>query len=303
MIFRSVLLLIGLLFTSATSAQARERDVDVAPGIRLHVVDSGPEDARLPTLVLIPGWGFAGSVWSAQIDAFDDDRRVIAIDPRSQGDSTKTADGYTPEQRADDLHVLLGKLGVGHFVLVGWSQGVQDVAAYVLRHGTASIDGVVLVDSTISAGAASLATSPGAAARQLGLLSILAESPRDYVEGMMRAIITRPLAPAELDALVVQARKTPTAIAAAMLVADLFGTDRSAAVAKIDRPALVIASPRSPDVAAQKGMAVKIAGAEFHVVDDAGHAVFFDQPESFNALLGRFLARLPSAASRPEGAG
>jgi microsomal epoxide hydrolase len=303
MIFRSVILLSGLLLTTATSALARERNVDVAPDISLHIIDSGPEDARLPTLVLIPGWGFAGSIWSAQIDAFDDDRRVIAIDPRSQGDSTKTADGYTPEQRADDLHVLLGKLGVRRFVLVGWSQGVQDVAAYVLRHGTAPIDGVVLVDSMISGGAANVAASPGMAAQQLGLLPILAEAPRDYTEGLMRAVITRALAPAELDALISEALKTPTAIRAAMLVADMFGTDRSAAVAKIDRPALIIASPRSSELAAQRDMAAKIAGSEFHIVDNAGHAVFFDQPDRFNALLGEFLARLSSTAPHPAGAG
>jgi non-heme chloroperoxidase len=301
MIVRSVTLLIVLFLTTATSARARERDVDVAPSISLHVVDSGPEDSRLPTLVLIPGWGFAGSIWSAQIDAFDDDRRVIAIDPRAQGDSTKTAEGYTPEQRADDLHVLLGKLGVRRFVLVGWSQGVQDVAAYVLRHGTAPIDGVVLVDSTISGGAAGIAGSPGMAAQQLGLLRMLAASPRDYTEGLMRAVITRPLAPAERDALVAQALKTPTAIRAAMLVADLFGTDRSAAIARIDTPALIVASPGSPELAAQRDMARKIAGADFHLVEGAGHAVFFDRPEEFNALLAAFLSRLSShgPAHRP----
>jgi len=31
-------------------------------------------------------------------------RRVIAIDPRSQGESTKTSDGNTPSMGADDAH-------------------------------------------------------------------------------------------------------------------------------------------------------------------------------------------------------
>lgn len=284
-------LLLSILCWSGPAA-AREIDVEVAAGVRLHVIDAGPRDAAAPTLLLVPGWRFSGSIWADQVAAFSNDRRVVAIDPRSQGLSTKTAEGDTPEQRAQDLHALIGKLGLGRSVLVGWSQGVQDVAAFVTRYGTADIAGIVLIDSTISKGAAAIAVSPGFAARQLALLPMLSDAPRDYTEGMMRAVITRPFKPGELDALVNTALETPSAIGAAMLVADLFGTDRSGAIDKIDRPTMVVASPRSAELDEQRAMASRIRGAEFHVVENAGHGVFVDRPADFNALLARFLERL-----------
>ncbi len=45
-------------------------------------------------------------------------------------------------------------------VLVGWSQGVQDVAAYVEQFGTDSIAGFVLVDSPLSSGPAEIKLHP-----------------------------------------------------------------------------------------------------------------------------------------------
>jgi microsomal epoxide hydrolase len=276
----------------APDGAPRSLNVQVDAATTLHVLDTGPRPADAATLVLIPGWRFTASIWSPQIAAFAPGRRVIAIDPRSQGDSTKTPDGDTPEQRARDLHVLLGRLGAGHCVLVGWSQGVQDVAAYIQQFGTSDVDGVVLVDSTISAGASGVAASSDFAVQQLRLLPLLSASPRDYTDGMMQAVITRPMSAAERGALVDQALKTPTAIGEAMLVADLFTVDRRPALAKIDRPLLVIASPRSAELAQQKAMASRVANAQFEVVDQAGHAVFVDQPDRFNALLRAFLMRL-----------
>jgi non-heme chloroperoxidase len=144
-----------------------------------------------------------------------------------------------------------------------------------------------------SAGAEAISRSPDFAARQLGLLPMLADAPRDFTEGMMRNVISRPMSGPEREALVQTALKTPSAIAQAMLVADMFGVDRRAAIGKLDRPVLIIASPRSAELAEQRAMAAKIAGARFEVVPDAAHAVFIDQPQQFDALLRSFLETLP----------
>ena len=275
---------------------ATDRFVQVAPQVRLRVIDTGVRSAR-PTLVLVPGWTFTADIWRSEIARFSKDRRVIAIDPRSQGASTKTGYGDTPEQRARDLKAVLERLHVGRFVLVGWSQGVQDVAAYVGAFGTADIEGVVLVDSTVSAGASAIAKSPADAAAQFARFDLYSKDPEAYVRGMDGAIIRHPLAPAELDRLVKRQLETPPAIGEAMLVADLFGADRTPALAKFDRPTLVIASAYSPELDAQKAMAAAIPHARFEAVEDAGHAVFVDQPARFDALLAGFLAAIDERGS------
>ena len=265
--------------------------IKTAEGVQLRVVEAGKQGA-LPPLVLIPGWSMSAEVWQHQIDVSAKDRRVIAFDPRSQGQSTKTVTGNTPEVRAQDLHALLTSLRVHRPVLVGWSQGVQDVAAYIDQYGSNDLAGIVLVDSPVSNGAAAITSSSQATAAQFERLGIYAAHQQDYLRGMLAAIITKPQPPGLIDGLVVNGMKTPPSIGVAMLVADLYGVDRTSALTKIDCPTLVIAAASSPERDAQEGMAKLIRGARFQSIDDAGHAVFLDQPERFDALLQSFLASL-----------
>jgi microsomal epoxide hydrolase len=285
--------LAGAPSPAAQASGSRDRLVVVSPGVRIHVVVAGPAvGPRRAALVLIPGWRLTAGIWREQIDRFSKDRPVITLDPRSQGASTKTAEGDTPEQRARDLRAILQVLRPGPVVLVGWSQGVQDVAAYVDQFGVTGIQGIVLVDSTVSAGASAASAAPQATAQQLKQISQFSRYPREATEGMMKAIIRRRLPPSYFDRLVADALKTPTAIGAAMLADDLLGPDRTPALAKFTVPTLVVASATSQELDGQKAMATRLPHARFEVVPDAGHAVFVDQPERFDALLQAFLSTL-----------
>jgi microsomal epoxide hydrolase len=270
----------------------------VGGGIRIHVLEAGPARSARPTLVLVPGWRFGARVWAAQVRAFSRERRVIAVDPRSQGLSTVTADGDTPEQRARDLRAALAALRVGPRVLVGWSQGVQDAAAYAQQFAGPEVAGMVLVDAVVAAGAGDIRSAPEAAARQIEMLGVLARAPEAFSRGMLAAVVTRPLTAAETDAYVAEALRTPPAIAQAMLLADLYGPDRRPALARMAWPTLVVASARAPDLDAQRAMAAALPDGRFESVADAGHAVFVDQPDRFNALLGAFLAQVDRAQPR-----
>jgi non-heme chloroperoxidase len=285
------LLSMGLLVAPAALAVPHDAFVNVSPDVRIHVLVAGPASAKHP-LVLIPGWRLTASIWKEQVAVFSKDRRVIVVDSRSQGDSSKTPEGDTPEQRARDLDAVLKQQKAGSIVLVGWSQGVQDVAAYVEQFGTASLAGIVLVDSTISNGADAISQSPNFAAQQLGRLARYAEDPKSYTRGMMHAIIKRALPQQVFDTLVADALKTPTAIGEAMLIADLFGVNRSSTLAKFDRPTLVIASSSSQELDAQKAMASTLLQGRIEIIEDAAHAVFVDQPEHFDQLLATFLSQI-----------
>ena len=296
---RLALGLILALTSWASTVQAAvppgDRSIDVGGGVQIHVVVAGAPSARAP-MVLIPGWTMTTDIWREQIAAFSGDRQVIALDPRSQGASTKTAVGDTPEQRAADLEAVLTRLDVHGLVLVGWSQGGQDVAAYVGKVGTARLKGIVIVDTAVSAGAAAIGAAPVGAAETFGRLAIYAEQPRAYLAGMMGFIISRPLPPAEMDRIVTASTQTPPAIGTAMLVADEFGVDRTPTLARFDRPTLVIAAATSGELDAQKAMAARMPQGRIEVVANAAHAVFIDQPERFDALLRGFLAEVDKSA-------
>ncbi|MBE1158779.1 alpha/beta fold hydrolase [Dyella acidiphila] len=257
-------------------------------GARIHYLHAGTGSA--PALVLIPGWTLTASLWSEQLQRFCKDREVIAIDSRSQGASSIMLSGNTPERRAQDLHALMMSLHIDRFVLVGWSQGAQDVAAYIQQFGTHALAGVAFVDSPVSAGINELDLRKAFSKAILSGLSTYAREPADYSAGMVRSIFRRPLPQAQLDAVIALAQHTPPAVGAAMLEADIFGADRRPALQHIDRPAWVIASGNSPLLDAQKDMAKAIRGAHLVVVPNVGHAVFVDDPPSFDQALGQLLA-------------
>src|SRR6185312_2115186 len=143
----SLLALLIVLAVGPSAAEEREiteGSVSIGANVFIHYLQSGSATSSR-VLVLIPGWRLPAYLWSEQLKTFAPTARVIAIDPRSQGESTKTTEGNSPEGRARDLHEVLTKLKISQPVLVGWSQGAQDVAAYVAQFGSDSIAGAVFV--------------------------------------------------------------------------------------------------------------------------------------------------------------
>jgi microsomal epoxide hydrolase len=290
-VLSTALVCIGTMLSRAESNAGSSRMVNVADGVSLRVIEAGKVNDG-PALVLIPGWSTGAEVWRQQIDRFAPTHRVIAFDPRSQGESTKTTSGNTPETRAQDLHALLERLGVQRPVLIGWSQGVQDVAAYVERYGTKDLEGIVLVDAAISDGADGMAARPEETATQFKMFAVYQAHQNEYLHGMMGAIISKPQSNDAIERLVTTGMKTPPDVGVAMLIADMFGTNRTPALKKIGCPTLIIASAKSDEIARQRAGANQIPHARFEKVEDAAHAVFLDQPDRFNELVTSFAAKL-----------
>ncbi len=88
--------------------------------------------------------------------------------------------------------------------------------------------------------------------------------------------------------------KTPADIGVAMLIADMFGVNRTPALKKIDCPTLIIASAKSDELARQQAAANQIPHARLEKIEDAAHAVFIDQPDRFDELVKSFVAKLPA---------
>jgi pimeloyl-ACP methyl ester carboxylesterase len=273
----------------AQSNKGSSHMVEVGDGVSLRVIEAGkPGDA--PALVFIPGWSTGGDIWRHQIDTFAKTHRVITFDPRSQGESATATSGNTPETRAQDLHALLERLGVRRPVLIGWSQGVQDIAAFVERYGTKDLAGIVLVDAAVSDGADGMVARSQETAEQFKMFAVYQAHQKEYLAGVMQAIISKPQSDGVIERLVSTGMKTPSDIGVGMLVADMFGVNRTAALKKIECPTLIIASTKSFELPRQQAAAKQIPHARFEKIDDAAHAVFVDQPDRFDQLLKDFLA-------------
>lgn len=269
--------------------------VTAGAGVRIHYLQSGDESSSR-AIVLIPGWRLPAYLWNEQLLKFAATNRVIAIDPRSQSESTKTADGNTPESRARDLHEILAQMKVASCVLVGWSQGAQDVSAYLQQFGTGSVAGIVLVDSPVSYGPAEVDLHKEFSKAILSNISVYANHPQEFSEGMVQSIFAKPHPDLDRPKIVESTLQTPTNTGIAMLISDIFGTDRRPTLAKLDKPALVIASGNSPLLDVQKEMAASIPNAKLVVVPGTAHAVFVDDPATFDGAVESFLGSLPGWA-------
>src|SRR5689334_9917088 len=101
--------------------------ITTSDGVRIHYIELGKGDP----IVLIPGWTLPADIWSPVMDRLYEHYRVIAVEPRSQGDSDKPADGNYPERRARDYKELVDALKLQRPLFVGWSMAVPELLSYV----------------------------------------------------------------------------------------------------------------------------------------------------------------------------
>jgi non-heme chloroperoxidase len=264
--------------------------VTTSEGVRIHYLEAGPDSsaAKTPAVLFVPGWTMPAEIWAPQIAHFAKTRRVVAMDPRSQGLSSQTSEGNYPEVRAHDIKAVVDQLKLAPAVLVGWSLGVKELVAYVKQFGCATAAGLVLVD-----GAAGLDLQPDLVRATLDdFLRLQRDRPAEaaqFVRGMYR----KPQAPEYLERITRASLRTPTNTAAVLMLENV-ASDFRPDLARISRPTLIVATT-GPHAHAMEDMQKRIPHARLEFMDGVGHALFVDDPRRFNSLLGDFLKSLEIA--------
>jgi pimeloyl-ACP methyl ester carboxylesterase len=85
-------------------------------------------------LLLVHGNGLSIASFTAQIDYFRKDYKVIAMDSRDQGKSGDSPDKITYEKMTDDLAALIDHLNTGPVYVLGWSDGGIEALLLGIRH-------------------------------------------------------------------------------------------------------------------------------------------------------------------------
>ena len=287
--------------------------VTTADGVKIHYLEAGkakivgtgqesaspPADAvvtrgsvslekqrKVPAILFVPGWTMPAWIWQKQIDYFSSDYRVIAMDPRSQGESSQTSDGLYPAARARDIRAVIEKLQLAPVVLVGWSMGVTEVAAYLDQFGSQDLAAIVLVDGFAGG------TQPSGAAYTLQFLNSILMDRQKTVSDFMRNVMFKKPQPAEYIARLTQASNiTPTDAAVALLVG-MYGTDYKPALLKNSKPVLICVADNSIFAAQLENLHKQLPAARYEIFTGDGHTLFVDDPDKFNGLLEDFLVDL-----------
>jgi microsomal epoxide hydrolase len=260
---------------SPAPAAAKSASVETPDGVRIRYLEAGTGRA----ILFVPGWTMTAEIWEPQLAHFGKAWRAVALDPRGQGDSGKPEHGLYPAARARDIKAVVDALGLAPVVLVGWSMGVPEVAAFVDQFGTRDLAGVVLVDG-IAGGDWDPKVSPGMITWTGGFLRDRQAQTAAFVRFMYRT----PQPEAYLQKITALSLKTPTPTAVALFVGTMT-SDLRPALAKIDKPVLLAVAPGSGFDPVYEKMRESIPGVRFEKFDGAGHALFVDQPAKFNALI------------------
>lgn len=247
--------------------------------VQLHYLEGG--DRANPTIVFVPGWTMPAFIWHPQMDGLAAKYHVVALDPRSQGESDKPADGNYPERRAQDIAELIDHLGASDVTLVGWSLAVPESLVYVGRFGTGKLRALVLVDGFVS-------IDSQVANGVYGLLKAPQIDRVKWTDGFVRSMYRKPQSEDYLRSVEQASMRTPTN-SAVVLLFDMAGVgDLTPILAKVDKPVLYV---NEPQLAAQAQIVkTKMPSARVETFEDAGHALFVDDAERFNRLLDEFIS-------------
>jgi non-heme chloroperoxidase len=251
-------------------------------GVRIHYLESG---SGRP-VVFIPGWTMPAWIWQKQIDEFSKNYHVIAVDPRSQGESDKPTYGHLPETRARDYKELVDHLALKQPVLVGWSMACGEMIKYVELFGTSNVAGLVIVDGFV-------ADKPGTMFAPLsGWMNQLQQDREKQADAFIRQMFKKPQSEDYIKRLTESSTQVPADTAVVLIYNMLAVKDYSAGLDKIDRPFLFAYQPETQPAAdyLKSKLGDKVRLERF---DGDGHALFVDDPEKFNHVLADFLQNLP----------
>ena len=253
--------------------------VTTSDGERLHYIEAG----RGPAMLFVPGLTMPAMVWDLQVDYFSRSHRVVAIDPRSHGDSSHAKDGHEPDRMGRDIADVISQLKLAPVVLVGWSMGTPEVLGYINRFGTRDLAGVVFVDGFIGDD-----PNPSRAAGHERTIAAIEADRRGWTIPWIRGMFVKPQADEWLTRLVDASLKTPTTTMTALIrTTYVAGDDRRSILAKIDRPLLYMGRP---SMRAQAAMVqARVPAATVEIFDQSGHALFIDESARFNRVLEAFI--------------
>lgn len=259
---------------SALAAAVEDRFFVTSDGVRLHYLEAGTGEQ---TLVFIPGWLMPAAVFGQQVESLSQHYRVLALDPRSHGQSQVFPGAHTPTIRVRDIDEWLAAAKVGDFVLAGWSLGVLEGLDYLERYRPSGLRGLILIDNSIGEG-----TPP--APRSSTFFEKLADPARreallkEFCAGLFR----QPPPPGLLDTVQASALRVPAAAARQTIAQPYPRTYWRDIVLRQEVPVLYAITPRyreQGDALAGK----RPASSTVLVFEQAGHALFVDEPARFNA--------------------
>ncbi len=216
--------------------------------------------------------------------------RLITFDNRGTGRSDRPEEPYTLDQMADEAVAVMRAAGVERAHVMGTSMGGMIAQLVALRHPDV-VERLVLLCTHMGGPGI---TPPGPAA--MALFSADRSLPPDVLVRQSMTAITAPgfaaRHPEAIDGLVALAAAQPTPPATFMRqMQAIMTSDRSARLAEIRVPTLVVHGSEDPLVPPANGAALAraIPGAQHVEIPGCGHMMSWEVPVRLATVVGDFL--------------
>lgn len=262
------------------SSPARDGSFVTSDGVRLHYLEAGSGDRAI---VFIPGWLMPAAVFDLQLAALSGEFRVLALDPRSQGQSDLTSNSHDPKRRTQDILEFLAATGTHDFILAGWSLGVMEVLDLLARTPLPGLRGLILIDNSIGEG-----RPP--APRKSDFAAIMKDDARReaYMRQFSKELTKKPPPANVSQAILDSVLRAPGDVAIELLNQPYPREYWRQTVEKQSVPVMYAVTPRLRDQA--DALRKKRPGGQSTVIvfANAGHALFLDDPKTFNAAVEKF---------------
>jgi non-heme chloroperoxidase len=254
-------------------------------GVRIHYLAKNIKDTKKVSLLFVPGVMMPAWIWEKQLEYFSKNYKVVAIDPRSQGDSEQSTEGHYAFSLAKDIKAVVDELKLQPLVLIGWSLAVPEVVNYAAHFGSKGLIGLVLVDGLVGIDPSVpfyQTTVEYWAQLQIDRMS----KTREFI----KSIFAEPQTEEYFAKLNEAALRTPTNTVMT-LIDNYILQDFRSLLPRIDIPAL-ITTIEGPRLGYMQKIQKLLPNSHLEIFKSAGHALFVDQPEKFNHLLETFIENL-----------
>lgn len=249
-------------------------------------------------IVLIPGFLCSSRFFDRNIAGLSQHNRLILMDPRGHGNSSKTLEGHTVEMYARDLGQLLDYLDLRDVFLLGWSMAGQTVLHYADIYKNHRLSALGIMDCLLGEMHPKNVTRPQTPGMEI-LNSFLKTSYADYEDYCRKfaEMIWRKIDMGAIEWTVKEFLKTPPWIACAIYSDRAFRSSLEL-LPHIRLPVLFLGAdseviPNGKTLAAQEypNYMNPVVKREVHTFDRGGHVFFYANPEEFNhAVLNFFEA-------------
>jgi len=263
--------------------------LEMKGGAKIYYEDRGA--GRV--LLLVHGWSCSSRFWRRNAPELAEEFRVVTMDLRGHGRSSKILAGHTVAQYARDVGEVIEQLGIRDVTLIGWSLAGPVVLSYYQQFASDSrISALGLVDMTpfpfSPADWNSHSLKNYNAAGMNALFRVYAANPLKFLFAYTHNMYKDSKVPEEdLVWIPAEMSGTPPWIATA-IYSDYLMSDYTGVLPAIEVPAVVFAADSNvfrKGIDMGRSIAARIPNATFVPFEDAGHLLFYEQPAKFNKTI------------------